>query len=307
MENVQTAATEKQINFIKKLDASFNDFENLTLKEASKMIGRLLKAQKQGAAAGTETRTAAAPAQKINIVNGIKFYYNGIKYGDSKLQKMSYYINNRYEILINEDIDYHSSRTDNRKALIEALQVEIKNDTDIYTDYFEDDTYIIKPENENYIMVLNAIASLCKQLKEKKSYNSRIWDKIEQLSKKLSESCNHIEVINKLIENDIQEEKRINQNINRRTIEEAKNEKMENRGRCLIESDTRYILISAHKVRVFDFTSSFGKPILEINIIIYNKNYDRINYFSFENTFKNIDNYFTEEEEKKIIKQLQRL
>ena len=307
MENTQILATEKQINFIKKLDASFNDFENLTLKEASKMIGRLLKAQKQGTAAAGSAAGSAAAAQKINIVNGIKFYYNGIKYSDSKLQKMSYYINSNYEIIINEEMDYHTCRKENRDALINALKVNIKNDTDIYTDYFEDDSYIIKPENENYIPVLNAIASLCKQLKEKKSYNSRVWDKIEQLSKKFSESCDYLKVINDLIEHDKQEEKRINRNINQRTVEEAKKESIQSSGRCLIESDSKYIYLSAHKARIFDFTSSHGTPVLDINIIVFNKNYDRINQFVFENTFKNINSYFTEAEEKKIIEQLQRL
>lgn len=47
-----TPATEKQINFIKKLDPTFNEFEGLDKLKASRMIGHLLKAQKeQGAPA----------------------------------------------------------------------------------------------------------------------------------------------------------------------------------------------------------------------------------------------------------------
>ena len=50
-----TPATEKQINFIKKLDPNFNEFEGLDKMKASKIIGHLLKVQKEGGAPAPAT------------------------------------------------------------------------------------------------------------------------------------------------------------------------------------------------------------------------------------------------------------
>lgn len=50
-----TPATEKQINFIKKLDPAFNEFEGLDKMKASRIIGHLLKVQKEEGAPAPAT------------------------------------------------------------------------------------------------------------------------------------------------------------------------------------------------------------------------------------------------------------
>ena len=62
-----TPATEKQINFIKKLDPTFNEFEGLDKLKASRMIGHLLKAQK--GTRRTSSRICGAGETLINFYN----------------------------------------------------------------------------------------------------------------------------------------------------------------------------------------------------------------------------------------------
>lgn len=69
-----TPATEKQINFIKKLDPAFNEFEGLDKMKASKMIGRLLKVQKEGGAPAPATveQVKALSTLTIDAFNDVK-------------------------------------------------------------------------------------------------------------------------------------------------------------------------------------------------------------------------------------------
>ena len=62
-----TAATEKQINFIKKLDPTFNEFEGLDKLKASKIIGHLLKAQKEGGAPAPASVEQVKPLSTFTI------------------------------------------------------------------------------------------------------------------------------------------------------------------------------------------------------------------------------------------------
>lgn len=68
-------ATEKQINYLIKLGAKAEEIASLTIKEASKMIGQLLKKQKANnnkPAATKKTKEIAKPAE----------YQHGYKVGD---------------------------------------------------------------------------------------------------------------------------------------------------------------------------------------------------------------------------------
>lgn len=62
-----TPATEKQINFIKKLDPAFNEFEGLDKMKASRIIGHLLKVQKEEGAPAPATVEQVKPLSTLTI------------------------------------------------------------------------------------------------------------------------------------------------------------------------------------------------------------------------------------------------
>lgn len=62
-----TLATEKQINFIKKLDPAFNEFEGLDKMKASRIIGHLLKVQKEEGAPAPAIVEQVKPLSTLTI------------------------------------------------------------------------------------------------------------------------------------------------------------------------------------------------------------------------------------------------
>lgn len=62
-----TSATEKQINFIKKLDPAFNEFEGLDKIKASRIIAHLLKVQKEEGAPAPATVEQVKPLSTLTI------------------------------------------------------------------------------------------------------------------------------------------------------------------------------------------------------------------------------------------------
>ena len=69
-----TPATDKQINFIKKLDPTFNEFEGLDKLKASRMIGHLLKMQNEQGA------PAPAPVEQVKPLSALTIdAFNDVK------------------------------------------------------------------------------------------------------------------------------------------------------------------------------------------------------------------------------------
>ena len=62
-----TPATEKQINFIKKLDPAFTEFEGLDKIKASRIIAHLLKVQKEEGAPAPATVEQVKPLSTLTI------------------------------------------------------------------------------------------------------------------------------------------------------------------------------------------------------------------------------------------------
>jgi hypothetical protein len=85
----------------------------------------------------------------------LKFYYNGIKASDGKLQKCSYSIGNLIAKYPAMTITIRAKNYNSFSSEV-AAEFTIKNDSDGMTDYFENDCIRVLPDHPLYNDVLAA-------------------------------------------------------------------------------------------------------------------------------------------------------
>ena len=105
-----------------------------------------------------EKRTTGTPQ------NHIKIYYNGLKIDGGDLVKCGYYIRDNGEICI------YARNYDNLPRDL----FEVKNDTDLYTDYFDNDSADVTPDHPLYKYIrYNAIKARIKDAERTIKYNEK--------------------------------------------------------------------------------------------------------------------------------------
>jgi len=91
---------------------------------------------------------------QTNGARQMKFFYNGIKDSSGKLYKAWYSVG-RLTNYPEGTITIYAKNYDRFSAEI-AQHFEIENDTDLQTDYFEDDKIRVQPSHRLYSLVLEA-------------------------------------------------------------------------------------------------------------------------------------------------------
>lgn len=84
----------------------------------------------------------------------IRFYYNGIKGSDAKLQKCSYSLTPLRNYPENTITIYAKERTIFSEEIRKYF--EVKNDTDSTVDYYDNDTIRVEPSHKMYQSVREA-------------------------------------------------------------------------------------------------------------------------------------------------------
>lgn len=151
------------------------------------------KAESKQASESKNGKTAeaipeAAP-EKIAKATPIKFYYNGIKLnGDSQLIKCGYGMNEDSSICLY--IDKHSYHYGRLPQDI----FEVKNNSNAYIDYFEEDSAIVDASHPLYRFIeYNAKKAIYIENKKTYNYYSKNADKLHYLSKSLKDYKKDIE------------------------------------------------------------------------------------------------------------------
>lgn len=110
----------------------------------------------------TATKTAKKAAGTPQ--NHIKFYYNGLKVDGGDLVKVYYYIRENQTICISAR-DYDNLPRD---------LFDVENDTDYYTDYFDNDSAEVTPDHPLYKYIrYNAIKARIKDAERTIKYNEK--------------------------------------------------------------------------------------------------------------------------------------
>ena len=87
-------------------------------------------------------------------MNNIKFFYNGLKVDNGKLQKAHYSFQQSCDSVKAEITIYGKHYVDFSKEVSEIF--EVQNDTDMMTDYFEQDRIRVSPMNIMFKQVAEA-------------------------------------------------------------------------------------------------------------------------------------------------------
>lgn len=126
---------------------------------------------------GKAENTTAKKAEKSAAQNHVKIYWNGIKIDGGKLIKCGYSLDNNADNAPSVSI-YAKDYTRLPRDLF-----EVKNDTDIYTDYFENDRAYLTPEHPLYKYFRFAAAKAkIRELKAYTEYNEKELAKPERWS-----------------------------------------------------------------------------------------------------------------------------
>jgi hypothetical protein len=88
-------------------------------------------------------------------MTNLKFFYNGIKGSDGKLQKCSYHDGELYHHPVGTITIYARGYVHFSQEVAEAFAVE--NNSDSQTDYFEKDTIRVAPTHPLYVVVKAAL------------------------------------------------------------------------------------------------------------------------------------------------------
>jgi len=102
----------------------------------------------------------------------IKFFYNGIKVDGGRLQKACYSFREAWGKVPTQMTIYAKEYRSFSKELYETFKIQ--NDTNIMTDYFEQDRIRIQPSHERFAEVTEAYVKQEKRtikLSEKRNYD----------------------------------------------------------------------------------------------------------------------------------------
>lgn len=144
---------------------------------------------------GEQITAEATKAQKKNGTpqNHIKFYYNGLKVDGGELIKVYYYINP-----VQPDSVSISAR--DYKKLPRDL-FEVKNETDLYTDYFDNDSTTLGADHPLFIYAkYNALKARAKDAERTIKYNEKEMQRGEVWKGFLDSRRKNIEEAQKTIE-----------------------------------------------------------------------------------------------------------
>lgn len=291
MEKNNNLITVKQQQFINDLktkltenDINFEDREVTTKSEASNFIIYLLKISKK--ASNSSEKQAKETAS--NEIEGVRFYYNGIKCKEyengQKIAKIYYDLDSFYNLRLNVSGYYTDLR-----PIMEKWGAKIKNESDVYTDYFVNDSYIFTPKNKYYLQLLKIIVKLAE------NERSRIRINKEKTTRILNAE-NYQDEIQKILKEDNEKELKIERESNQKMIERIKNETSDLEAIFEDENTNYTYLLILAKQRWIDFSKNHMIPHTNFSINVYNSKFYKVDRFVFdvfedeENDYSSLDN-----------------